>query len=202
MPTSPVDTRRINMEQRLYFRLQSCLDHLLRNAIGHRRNAQLSFATVFLWYLHRPDRWRKVAARRHPIPDLVKILLQPLFKIFDRLIVDPCSSFILLHPLVRFPNLLLRNTKRLCLIHRAPPIAGWLIEFGSLTQRLRSIPLSETSSLLRAVPPLSLRFRTLALVVLPLVASPFASESQVPTFRSTASLASSGHLSCRMPLRP
>jgi hypothetical protein len=38
--------------------------------------------------------------------------------------------------------------------------------------------------------------------VLPLVTSPFASESQVPTFRSTASLASSGHLSCRMPLRP
>jgi len=32
-----------------------------------------------------------------------------------------------------------------------------------------------------------LRIRTLALVVLPLVAFPFASESQVPTFRSTAS---------------
>jgi hypothetical protein len=31
------------------------------------------------------------------------------------------------------------------------------------------------------------RFRTLALVALPLVASPFPSESQVPTFRSTAS---------------
>jgi hypothetical protein len=94
------------------------------------------------------------------------------------------------------------SPKRLCFIHRAPPIAGWLIEFGSLTQRLGSIPLSGTSQLLRAVPPLSLRFRILALVVLPLVASPFASESQVPTFRSTASLASSGHLSCRMPLRP
>src|SRR5207244_13234761 len=111
----------------------------------------------------------------------------------------PCICF---YPLVRFPNLLLRNTNRLCLSHLAPPIAGWLIEFGSWIQRLRSIPLSGTSPLLRAVPPLSLRFRTLALVVLPLVASPFASKSQVPTFRSTASLASSGHLSCRMPLRP
>jgi hypothetical protein len=120
------------MEQRLHFRLQSCLDHLLRNAVGHSRNAQLSLAPVFLWYLHRPNRWRKVAARRHPIPDLVKILLQPLFKIFDRLLIDPCCSFILVHPLVRFPNLLLRNTKRLCLIHRAPPIAGWLIEFRLL----------------------------------------------------------------------
>jgi hypothetical protein len=38
--------------------------------------------------------------------------------------------------------------------------------------------------------------------LLPLVASPFASVSQIPTFRLTASLASSGHLSCRMPLRP
>jgi len=71
-----------------------------------------------------------------------------------------------------------------------------------MTQPLRSIPLSGTSLLLQVVPPLSLRFRTLALVVLPLVASPLASKSQVPTFRSTASLASSGHLSCRMPLRP
>jgi len=61
-----------------------------------------------------------------------------------------------------------------------------------LTQPLRSIPLSRTSQLLRVAPPLSLRFRTLALVVLPLVASPLASESQVPTFRLTASLASSG----------
>src|SRR6202521_3304907 len=124
------------------------------------------------------------------------------FKILDRLVIDPCCSFIRFHPFVRFPDFLLRNTKRLCLLHRAPPIAGWLIEFGSLTQRLCSIPLSGTSRLLRAVPLLSLRFRTLALLVLPLVASPFASESQVPTFRLTASLASSGHLSCRMPLRP
>jgi hypothetical protein len=152
--------------------------------------------------LHRPDRWRKVAARRHPIPDLVKILLQLLLKIFDRLLIDPCCSLICFHLFARFPDLLLGNTKQLCLIHRAPPIAGWLIESGSLTQRLGSLPLPGTSQLLRAVPPLSLRFRTLALVVLPLVASPFASKSQVPTFRSTASLASSGHLSCRMPLRP
>jgi hypothetical protein len=51
------------MEQRFHFRLQSCLDHLLRNAVGYCGNTQFSFATVFLWYLHRPDRWRKVAAR-------------------------------------------------------------------------------------------------------------------------------------------
>ena len=37
-----------------------------------------------------------------------------------------------------------------------------------MTQRLRSIPLSGTSQLVRAVPPLRLRLRTLALVVLAL----------------------------------
>jgi hypothetical protein len=58
------------------------------------------------------------------------------------------------------------------------------------------------SSLLWGSPTLRLRIRTLALVVLPLVASPLASVPQVPTFRLTASLASSGHLSCRMPPRP
>src|SRR5262249_30710988 len=43
------------------------------------------------------------------------------------------------------------------------------------------------SSLLRDSPPLRFRIRTLALVGLPLVASPLTSESQVPTFHSTAS---------------
>src|SRR5262244_428996 len=43
------------------------------------------------------------------------------------------------------------------------------------------------SSLLRDSPPLRLRIRTLAVVGLPLVASPLTSESQVPTFHSTAS---------------
>ncbi len=51
------------MEQRFHLRFQSCLDHLLRNSIGHCGNAQFSFPTVFLWYLHRPHRWWKVAAR-------------------------------------------------------------------------------------------------------------------------------------------
>ena len=36
----------------------------------------------------------------------------------------------------------------------APPIAGWHVEFSSITQPLRSTPLSGVSSLLRVVPPL------------------------------------------------
>ena len=64
----------------------------------------------------------------------------------------------------------------------------WLtLQVESLTQRLGSIPLWGTSSLLRAVPPLPPRIRTLALVGSPLVASSLASRSQVPMFRLTAS---------------
>src|SRR5438045_5837086 len=37
----------------------------------------------------------------------------------------------------------------------APPIAGWHIEFSSITQPLRSTPLSGVSPLLQVVPPLS-----------------------------------------------
>ena len=68
----------------------------------------------------------------------------------------------------------------------APPIAGWLIEFGSITQPLRSICFGDLSATTGCSAP-GLRFRTLALVVLPLVASPFASKSQVPTFHLIAS---------------
>src|SRR5207247_3968742 len=59
------------------------------------------------------------------IPDLVKILLQLPLKILDRLSIGPCCPFIRFHSLIRFPDLLLRNTKRLCLLPRAPPI-NWL----------------------------------------------------------------------------
>src|SRR5262249_44467989 len=102
---------------------------------------------------------RKVATRRHSIPEFVEVVFQVSLKVLDRFVVDPCCSLIRFYPFVRFPDFVLGNTERLCLTHRAPPIAGWLIESGPMTQRLRSIPLSGTSPLLRAVPSLSLRIR-------------------------------------------
>src|SRR5262249_41031834 len=160
------------------------------------------FSATLFGDFFRSNWRRKVATRRHSIPKLVEVVFQVSLKVLDRFVVYPCCSLIRFYPFVRFPDFVLRNTERLCLTHRAPPITGWLIESGPMTQRLRSIPLSGTSPLLRAVPPLSLRLRTLALVFLALAVSPLASESQVPTFHSTASSASSGHLSCRMPPRP
>jgi hypothetical protein len=93
------------MEMWINLRFEPCLHNLLGDSIRHGRNAQTSFPATLLRYLHCLD-WRwKVAARRHAIPDPVKILLQPLFKIFDRLSVDACRSLIRLHSLIRFPDL-------------------------------------------------------------------------------------------------
>ena len=68
-----------------------------------------------------------------------------------------------------------------------------------MTCPLRSTGHYPASSLLLGSPPLRLRIRTLALVVLPLVASPLASQSQVPTFRLTASwqAQATSHAGCR-----
>ena len=63
-------------------------------------------------------------------------------------------------------------------------------------------PFIEDLIVLRAVPFLKLRIRTLALVVLPLVTSSLTSESQVSHVPFNRLMPSSGHLSCRMPLRP
>jgi hypothetical protein len=51
------------MKQRFQFRLQSCFYDLLGDSIRYCGNSQLSFPTVFLWYLHRPYRWWKIATR-------------------------------------------------------------------------------------------------------------------------------------------
>ncbi len=168
----------------LWFKL--CLYHRLGDPIRNRRNPQLSFPSTSLRYLHRADRRWKVTARRHPIPQLVEVVFQVLLKLRNRLFVDSCCSLIRFDPLIRVPDFLLGNRERFCLTHRLLPFrVDRFIRLHSTAPR--SIPLSRTSSLLRAIPPLSLRFRTLALVVLPLVASPLASKSQVPTFRFTAS---------------
>src|SRR5215469_5546322 len=132
----------IRMEQRVHRRLQSRLHHHLRNPIRHSRYTQLSFPTVGFRYFHRPHRRWKVTARRHSIPDLVQVLSS-----------SPRSPQSTAHrPLPLLGSLSLAYTLprppawkyRMALPHSsAPPIAGWLIEFGSITQPLRSIPFRE-----------------------------------------------------------
>src|SRR5713101_10095209 len=66
-------------------------------------------------------------------------------------------------------------------------------------QPLRSSPITEPSSLLRATPPLCSASVLSSSRFLPLATSPFASERQVLTFRTRARL-SFAPPTCRMPL--
>src|SRR5262249_11811796 len=79
------------------------------------------FPSAGLRYLYRPNRRRKITARRHPIPKLVKIVFQLFLKLRNRLFVDSCCSFIRFDPLIRLPNFTLRNQKGFCLVHRLLP---------------------------------------------------------------------------------
>src|SRR5271165_2891385 len=175
---------RIRMEQRVYLRFQSRLHHHLRDPIRYGWNPQLPLPAVCLRYLHRPHRRRKVAARRHPIPDLVQVPFQVPFEIRNRLLVDACRSLIGSYPFIRFLHLPLRNHKRLCLDHRLLPLL-----VGPLTSAPQhnpfAPPVSRTSQLLRVVPPLDS-----VSVLSPLwffhLSFSVCIGAKVPTFRSTA----------------
>src|ERR1700739_1099034 len=84
----------------------------------------------------------------------------------------------------------------------APPLACVLIELRLHNSPPSLHPFVGDFSANTGCSVPELRFRTFALMVLPFVAFRFASQSQVPTFRSTASCASSGHLCivCRLVL--
>src|SRR5664279_6069533 len=49
-----------------------------------------------LRYFYRPHRWREVAPRRHPVPDLVQIVLQIGFEVLDGTPVHPRCTLIVL----------------------------------------------------------------------------------------------------------
>ncbi len=58
----------------------------------------------FLGNLDEFDRRRKVAARRHSIPELEEIVLQVLLEICQRLTIHSGRASIRFHSFVRFPN--------------------------------------------------------------------------------------------------
>src|SRR5258706_5667632 len=71
------------MEDRFDLRLQPAGHHGLRDSVRDGGHAEDPRAAVCLRYFHRPHRWREVAPRRHPIPDLVKVVLQILLEVLD-----------------------------------------------------------------------------------------------------------------------
>src|SRR6185436_2670374 len=95
----------------------------------------------------------EVRPRRHPVPDLVKVTLQILLKCRQRLPIHTRCPTVRLHPLVRFPDELLRNVVRLCLRHRLLPslvdLYPWPVRWAPSLH-----PHYQASSLRRAHPSL------------------------------------------------
>ena len=141
------------MEPRFHLRLQDHLDDRLRHAVGDRRNAERSRAAVVLRYLDEPHGRRMIRARRHPIPDLVQVTLQVPLERRQGHTIHTRSTAVRLHPLVSFPDELLRNVIRLRLRHRLlPSRVGQHLRPECRVPLLR--PHCQASSLLRTRPSL------------------------------------------------
>jgi hypothetical protein len=118
------------VEDLLHPLLQPAGDHGLGDAVGHGRHAKHPHpATPGLGDRHRPHRRWEVAARRHPIPDLVEVAPQICLERLDRAAVHPRCAPVGLHSLVGLPHLPPGDRKRLVLgrlmVHSTPPgVAG------------------------------------------------------------------------------
>src|SRR5664280_1830833 len=104
----------IVMEHSLHIRFQHEHRHRLRNPIDHIRDTEDPGPT-FLGYLHRSDRTREIATRRHAVPQFVETVLQPLLELFDRHAVGPGRSAVPLHLQPRIPHQPLGDVIRLAL---------------------------------------------------------------------------------------
>src|SRR5690242_4893588 len=78
----------VGMEDRVELWLDEKLDDGLRNTVTDRGHSQLARASRCLGNLYLLHRRREVRSRRHPVPQLVKILRPVLLELGDGLIVD------------------------------------------------------------------------------------------------------------------
>jgi hypothetical protein len=84
----------------------------LRYPVRDGRHAEQPGASPRLGYLHCPHRGRKVRPRRHPVPDLVKVVLQVGLEVGDGLPVHPGGTTICLDLPPRLHHQALRYAKR------------------------------------------------------------------------------------------
>ena len=129
-PAGPVPVG-VSMELRFHGFLQPGRDHGLRDSVRDGGNAENPGSrAVRFRYFHRFHRGREVAARGHPVPDLIEIPLQIGLEVLDRLPVHPRRAFVGFHFQPGVLHLLLRYLKRLAcrflLAHAIPP-GIWLI---------------------------------------------------------------------------
>jgi len=101
------------------------LDHHLRDSVAHGGHTQNPLAPSLFRNGNGTHRWRKVASRTHPVPDLVEISLQVGFELLDRLTVHTGRTTIGFNRFVGFVHLHLGNIERLvCHTRRHPPVAS------------------------------------------------------------------------------
>src|SRR5512139_3713406 len=102
------------MKMRLHFRLQVQLNYHLCDPIRYRRYTKTPCASAILWYLYGAHWWRKVAPRRHSIPEFEEISFKVTLKLRNRFPVYSGSTSVCLNSLKGIPYYLFGNTKRLC----------------------------------------------------------------------------------------
>ena len=85
---------RVRQENGLHSRIKGHLNYHLCHSIPYCWDPKDALTSILLWYGNRFHRRGKVAPRRHPVPDLIKIILQILLKILNRLPVYPWSCTI------------------------------------------------------------------------------------------------------------
>jgi len=129
------------------------LDYHLCDPVTHRRDTEYSLSSCFLRYRYRfYGRW-KITAGWQSIPELVKIVFQISFKIRKRLLIYPSRTCIGFNKIKCACYLPFLDSKRFCLIYDfLLKLISWIIVKNSSTLPLRSMSITNTSSLLRATP--------------------------------------------------
>ena len=117
----------VAVEVRLHQRLQGAGHDGLGDPVrdgGHTENSHAR--TPSLRYLNRAHRWREVASRGEPIPELVEVVLEVSLELLNRLLIHAGRALVGLDPQIGLPNGPLGDRKRLRLrlAHSAPPASG------------------------------------------------------------------------------
>src|SRR5215472_12984595 len=78
-----------------------------------------------------------------PQSELVEVVRKISLEVRHRLSVYASRSLVGLHFLEGFPHFPFRNVERLCLVHRAPPVTGWLWATAEQRSPFGPVPLQD-----------------------------------------------------------